>query len=85
MFTFFLLFCRELDHVTVVGIAKPVKIYEVMQSAEQATDAQTKLKTSYEAARQLYCERKFELALKEVRVRGEERQKHERNRKRRNK
>lgn len=52
--------------MTVVGIKTPVKIYEVMQLSENATEQQLELKTKYEQARQLYLERKFDLARNEV-------------------
>ena len=56
--------CRELDYITVKGKTKPVRIYEVLQSKEAATDKILDLKRTFETGLSYYRKRKWQHAKK---------------------
>lgn len=56
--------CRELDYITVKGKTKPVRIYEVLQSKEAATDKIIDLKRTFESGLSYYRKREWQSAKK---------------------
>ena len=56
--------CRELDYITVKGKTKPVRIYEVLQAKEAATDKIIDLKRTFETGLSYYRKRKWHYAKK---------------------
>ena len=56
--------CRELDYITVKGKTKPVRIYEVLQSKEAATDKIIDLKRTFETGLSYYRKRQWHNAKK---------------------